>query len=656
MNSATRRTTSAAAGAVVLATAGGMLTALATPASAAVSCTSPVYKRQFFANTTFSGTPKKTDCDSTISENWGTGAPASGLPANNFSVRWTLTRDFGSGGPFAFTASAQDGIRVYLDGTRKIDLWKNVSSTVSKTVNLTIPSGKHTLRVDYVNWTGAANVKFAYSPRTSATVDKVKPLTPTGISVSYDKATGKAKLAWSKNKEMDLAGYRVYRRPKGGSYPAKPLATTTATSYTDSTVPQTGETYYYQVRAYDKAGNESAGTADRAVTTVDRTPPAAPSGLKATSTRTANTLSWQAVPGAASYEVVRAPAESGPYQPIATVAGATSYTDAGAPMDVPVAYKVRALDAAGNTSAYSAAIMATRDTVAPAAPQNLTVAAQDEGGVTLTWVSGGSDAVRYNIYRADTSIGASNKIGQTSNLFFRDTTGDAGQMYAYYVTAVDAAGNESTWTRVAAVRTVGPSSVPKAPNLGIARIVGDRLTLDWYQGGYVPVAGYTVYRSRTTPVDTHSPGNVYATTTGTSYTATVGAGEQGYYYAVVANSTYGVRSAASNSVLPSVSEVQPPLPTQVYEVTPGDGQVQLIWGAVPIGPGEPAIVGYRVYRSTRPGVTKDNAEATFYVNGNDRYTDTGLSNGTTYYYAIASVNAAGLESSLSPEVSATPKA
>ncbi|WP_405893562.1 PA14 domain-containing protein [Streptomyces sp. NBC_01527] len=102
------------------------------------------------------------------------------MPANNFGVRWSTTRDFGSGGPFTFTASSRDGIRVYLDGVRKVDLWKNVATTVSKTVNVTIPSGKHSLRVDFVNWTGAANVKFAYVPRTSATVDKVRPLVPTG--------------------------------------------------------------------------------------------------------------------------------------------------------------------------------------------------------------------------------------------------------------------------------------------------------------------------------------------------------------------------------------------------------------------------------------------------------------------------------------------
>lgn len=61
-----RGTTVATASAVVLATAGGLLTAAHSASAAAVTCASPVFKRTFYANTTFSGTPKGTDCDSAI--------------------------------------------------------------------------------------------------------------------------------------------------------------------------------------------------------------------------------------------------------------------------------------------------------------------------------------------------------------------------------------------------------------------------------------------------------------------------------------------------------------------------------------------------------------------------------------------------------------
>ncbi|MEU0430025.1 hypothetical protein ABZ235_42030, partial [Streptomyces canus] len=105
-----RRTTAAAATAVVLTTSGGLLAVTAAPASAATTCASPVFTRQFYANTSLSGTPKKTDCDTAIDQSWS-GAPATGLPKDNFGVRWTVTRDFGSGGPFALSATGLDGIR-----------------------------------------------------------------------------------------------------------------------------------------------------------------------------------------------------------------------------------------------------------------------------------------------------------------------------------------------------------------------------------------------------------------------------------------------------------------------------------------------------------------------------------------------------------------
>ncbi|MDH6225878.1 PA14 domain-containing protein [Streptomyces sp. MJP52] len=356
----------ATAAAVVLATAGGLLGAATTASSAAVTCTSPVFERQFFANTSFSGTPKKTDCDSRIDQDWGTGAPASGLPSNHFGVRWSVTRDFGSGGPFTFTASSRDGIRVHLDGVRKVDLWKNVSSTVSRTVNLTIPSGKHSLRIDFVNWTGSADVEFAYAPRTSATVDKVAPLTPGGAALTYSTSTHQAKLSWTRRPEMDLAGYQVHRRVAGGSYPAKPLAVTTAsaTSYTD-TPPKDGRLYHYEVRAYDKAGNVSTGTADKGITTVDLTGPAAPAGLTGATDFDGAHLSWMPVADAARYELVRKDPRTG----ATTVVGSTTQTSFHDREHMAGVYQVRGDDAAGNAGALSAAVtLDGTDTTPPAAP------------------------------------------------------------------------------------------------------------------------------------------------------------------------------------------------------------------------------------------------------------------------------------------------
>jgi len=396
-----RRTTTSAATAVVLATAGGLLTAVAaTPASAATTCNSPTYKRQFFTNTAFAGTPKKTDCDTAIAENWGAKAPAPGLPKDNFGVRWTVTRDFGSGGPFALTAAAQDGIRVYVDGKAKVNLWKNVAATRTKTVNVTIPSGKHTLRVEYANFTGNANVNFAYTPRTSATVDKVKPFTPTAPAVTYDKSSGRAKLTWAKNKEMDLAGYRIYRRLNGSSFGGTPLATTTSTSYTDTTLPVTGASYYYEIRAYDKAGNESTGTADKGVVTVDRTAPAAPEAPTTVDESAANGLrvSWSAVEGAVSYRVYRAIGAQGRFFEMGRT-NKVSYLDTTVIEDIAYRYRVSAVDAAGNESEASVVVNSTYDdSTAPAAVTGLKVT-PTEYGFQLNWdANRAPDLGRYAVY------------------------------------------------------------------------------------------------------------------------------------------------------------------------------------------------------------------------------------------------------------------
>ncbi|MCZ4606523.1 PA14 domain-containing protein [Streptomyces sp. Lzd4kr] len=461
-----RRATAAAAATVVLATAGTLLSTA--PASAAVSCASPVFKRQFFANTSFSGTPKRTDCDTAIDQNWGTNAPASGLPKDNFTVRWTVTRDFGSGGPFTFAASTQDGIRVYLDGSRKVDLWKNVSTTAKKTVDLTVPAGTHTLRIDYVNWTGAANIKFTYTPRTSATVDKVKPLAPTGAKATYDTTTGKAKLTWAKSPEMDLAGYRVYRRLKGASFGSAPLATTTSTTYTDSTLPVTGDTYYYEVRAYDKAGNSSSGTADQIVATVDRTAPARVETVSALGTTAGNSLTWKASTSkdVDHYLVWGAEAGQSDMDGPQIVFG-TSWTDPIAPAGLAYNYEVVAVDAADNTAPVSDSAVVTRPVAsAVAAPTGLTGTPAD-AATKVTWTAAEDAGVTgYRVYRRTTATGAWSLLGATSGTSYSDTSAPKGKAY-YYVASADAQDADSAPSAETTVDRLTPATAsgPAAPKL-----------------------------------------------------------------------------------------------------------------------------------------------------------------------------------------------
>ena len=89
--------------------------------------------------------------------------------------------------------------------------------------------------------------------------------------------------------------------------------------------------------------------------------------------------------------------------------------------------------------------------------------------------------------------------------------------------------------------------------------------------------------------------------------------------------------------------IKPYVPISVVAV-PGNGQVVLSWTAVS------GATGYNVRRSTTSGGPYTLIASSVSTN----YTDTGLSNGTTYYYVVSAVSAGG-EGANSSEASATPQ-
>ncbi|GHF94814.1 fibronectin type III domain-containing protein [Streptomyces filamentosus] len=492
--------------------ASGLLSA-ATPAAAAVTCASPQWKAEYYANTTLTGTPKLTTCDSAIAENYGYGDPAGvTLPKDNFSVRWTLTRDFGSGGPFTFTAEAQDGIRVSLDGIRKIDLWKNVSVTQKKTVNLTVPSGRHTIVVHYATWTGAANVKVSYAPVTSATVDKTRPLAPGAPNAWYDWAdSARTYLSWPANKEMDLAGYHVYRRPSTATAWTRISGTAPVTgrTYTDQP-PPTGQSYVYEVRARDKAGNESAGSADQRITSVDRTGPAAPTGLVVDTSAGTNALSWRVPASAVRYEVQAADQASGPYTVLAEVS-APSHVDLSSAPGVNRYYRVRAYDAADNPSAYSATANGDRiDRTPPPPPTGLTVHAYPGENIVYWTYSdvhdvSSSDPGSFRVYRSPgtvldpaalTRLACADRSYTASGGRCTDRDMDQGRYYTYVVTAVDSTGNESLRSAPFTVRS--GDRVAPGPVVDLrATPRADGALLTWKPPADDDIAGYSGWQGVT---------------------------------------------------------------------------------------------------------------------------------------------------------------
>jgi len=68
-------------------------------------------------------------------------------------------------------------------------------------------------------------------------------------------APASIELAWDRDTEADLAGYRVFRAEGSGEF-ARVAEVSQIPTYSDHAI-EPGKTYRYAVSAFDQAGNES---------------------------------------------------------------------------------------------------------------------------------------------------------------------------------------------------------------------------------------------------------------------------------------------------------------------------------------------------------------------------------------------------------------
>jgi len=116
------------------------------------------WRGEYFANATLSGTPALVRSDFRLKMDWGYDSPAAPtIPTDNFSVRWTRNVSFPAG-TYRFHLSHDDGGRLYVDGSLKIDAWG--SCCTWDQVDVTLSEGLHAIRVEMSETGGAANVEL----------------------------------------------------------------------------------------------------------------------------------------------------------------------------------------------------------------------------------------------------------------------------------------------------------------------------------------------------------------------------------------------------------------------------------------------------------------------------------------------------------------
>ena len=498
---------------------------------------------------------------------------------------------------------------------------------------------------DYIKYstvTGTSYTNTSYIESGSTYYYKVRALDANGtagawssiVSVTYKQtlsaptvtggndSQGRPTLKW--NAVSGAAKYEVYRaRSLNGDYIK--YSTTTGTAYTNSSYLTSGTTYYYKVRALDANGN--AGPYSAVVSVTCRLKLTAPTVTGGTDAQGRPTLKWNAVSGAAKYEVYRARSMNGDYVKYSTVTG-TSYTNTSYLANgTTYYYKVRALGSDGSYGPYSTPVSVTYK--APFGAPLVTGSKDSQGRPALKWDKV-TDAAKYEVYRARSKDGTYSLMSTQSATGYTNTSYLAnGTTYYYKVRALKANGTASAYSSVVTI-TYGTVPTPAAPAMRSAKADSAGITVSWDTAANAVT--YNVYRT----ADAGSSWTQVASSVkGTSYKdTTVKKGvKYGYKVRGVASDgkTLGPMSPTGVTAKVTAASTTPDYVklTSARRVT---GGIQLTWESAA------DAKTYNVYRKV-DGASGWTLLASS-VSGTT-YKDTSGKSGTTYAYTVRGVAADG---------------
>ncbi len=306
---------------------------------------------------------------------------------------------------------------------------------------------------------------------TPAVPDTTAPSAPTGPSAT-PASSAQINVGWTASTDnVGVTGYRVERCQGAGCTNFVEVATPATTTFNDTGRAES-TTYRYRVRAADAAGNLSDYSSIVSATTPaapDTTAPTVPTGVTATAASPTQVgVSWTASTdsvGVTGYRVERCQGVGCTTFAEVTTASGTSFDDAGRSPGTLYRYRVRATDAAGNLSGYSAIANATTpDTSPPTAPTSLGAAAAGSSQANLAWTAS-TDDVGVSGYRVERCAGAGcttfAEIATPSGATYGDAGLSASTLYRYRVRAADAAGNLGPYSNIAEATTSSAPAIPQ---------------------------------------------------------------------------------------------------------------------------------------------------------------------------------------------------
>lgn len=526
------------------------------------------------------------------------------------TVSYAIDPPLPAGLNFNTATGAISGIASELQASTSYTITGNPSagSPVTTTVAITVKAeGPSILAVTPSN--GQATVSFTSGESGSATISNYKYSTDNGAT-------------WNtRSPASDLSPIVLSGLTNGTSYAVKLIAVTSA----GDSLPSAAVTV-------------TPATAASAPTITSITPGNASASIAFSSGATGGspiTNYEYSTDGGASWTAL-SPANTVTPLSISGLSNGTTYS-----------VKIRAVTAVG-AGAASSAVSVTPRTV-PGAP-SLTDALPSSAVVNLTWSApsstGGSAITGYTIQQSTSLLGTYANVAAgtcattaptSTNLSCTITGLTNGSTYFFRVSAKNATGSGTFSSAFSAI----PQTIPGAPVLSLLVASNAQLTATFAAGtnggGTITAYEYSITGglmwSPTSPATTTAPTMVITgLANGTAYPVTIRA-----------RNAAGP-GPASNSITatPITVAVAPTDPAG----SPGNDRVTLYWTA-PADPAGAAVSGYRIqFSTTRAGsyvdVPSGSCLTAAPTSTNVTCGINGLTNGSSYFFKVAAVNAAGL--------------
>ncbi len=452
--------------------------------------------------------------------------------------------------------------------------------------------------------------------------DTVSPASLTVTPVSSNRID----LVWS---YTGTTGYNtVIERRIGTSGEWQVIATTASgvLKYSDTGLyPDTR--YYYRIRKYIGEGasgvpypNNDIGAGASTLLT----------GLNLTGTAfTGNTiyLTWSGNSGQADVVIERKMSNNS-FSVLATVSSATTgwYDNTGLIPGALYTYRVKA-KSPSNESVYSNEV--TVNNLFLESPTALTVTADTNSGIELSWIDNSTSETGFEIWRS-TYVSANyvliDTVGENTTSY-TDSDVQKGVQYYYRIRSFIA--NESIYSAYSNTASIGIGLIKPPEDLTYTYVSENTVTLNWKDASDNET-GFKVERK----IGENGQWNVisWLSANTTSYTMSDLNKSMKYYVRIRAYRYSDSADSLSNEII--VTTIMPSAPLNVKATALSSSQIKIEWEDV-----SDSEEGFRILRRAPLGyyyipIAEVTKNSTSFIDGN-------LSPGTTYYYMVEAYNPTG---------------